>query len=913
MKRIFSAILTIAMILSTFTVMASGERVGVTGLKNSGTRAAATMSWTNPTDEDFVKNVVYYAHNGGEPVVWEETTGTTTTTTKNFEVAGNHKVTVVSHFADGSTAEAAYRYFMEHSVSFNGWTLWIWDRNDTVVADGFRGEWKIDDTEASAGDKSAYFRLDDNAYNNYYMQLNRNISIPAGVKHKIRFKFKTNNAENGRIVYGVNNVSGGKITITSDTYPEGQWYEASMDYVYETGDWNTGLASRKLQIQFDRKGEYWIDDVEVIQVDDEGNRIGASDALERYGTFEDEKGVTGLTLAGANPDWKLSWTNPTDGTVVKNEIYKQLLGGEKTLLATLTGGETSYNDAGAYVAGNYIYYIKTFYESGNVVEDSKSIYRRATDKTSIPKWSLDSNDQKQGIVKFRGGGEVSFDEAYDGESSAHLWIDHKREGSTYHQLFAYWSLTSGTEYTYSFRFKTKDHAKYGDSFFSFYDPSTGGNVRLNIANKDYVDDEWTLVERKFTAAGNLKMWFEFDAYGHLYIDDIQVYKTSDETKTNLLSEAMGSFETAEAVSGLASKATGLTSLDISWTNPSSVLDKNEVYLVNGEERTLLATYTNGETSYSFTDGEAGGAYDFAVVSYFGNITKEATVTGYTSRYTNTSELVPGWSIDYRDPNVARFRGKFGYNTNPEYIKTGNSSLFFNFEEVFQSNYYYRIIKTVNVTAGKTYCFSGWIKTDGYGEGRTRFSVGLVNKESTYNVDFTNKVVANPVTGENDAFDNGQWYQFKHYYTPTSNHQAWYNILLESKGTMYIDDVELWEVTADENGGYTNVSEIDISGDFDGELLLAPNVNVDDATAVADVYVGNCYLMKDTAKLYLATYDSADRLISVTEKSWTECKPAEKEYTAYEGFMQLTIPYTDGQTVKAFVWDGLKPLCNATVY
>ena len=55
MKRIFSAILTIAMILSTFTVMASGERVGVTGLKNSGTRAAATMSWTNPTDEDFLK------------------------------------------------------------------------------------------------------------------------------------------------------------------------------------------------------------------------------------------------------------------------------------------------------------------------------------------------------------------------------------------------------------------------------------------------------------------------------------------------------------------------------------------------------------------------------------------------------------------------------------------------------------------------------------------------------------------------------------------------------------------------------------------------------------------------------------------------------------------------------------------
>ena len=929
LKKSVSVIVCFVMMLSMVTVFAAPA--GVTGLTAKRNSNTLTLSWTNPTDEGFSYNEVYKTFKNETSLIATLKDGETSAQTDCTD-GGHYQFKVKSVYSDGSAAEETINFLRSYqdTKTFEGWKLDV--RDETYNNSAFRGDYEVSYSDAHSGISSAYFRIDHNIESNVYLQFFKDISVVAGKDYCISFWFKTND-------YGILNPATGKnyrskVTYVDpmskkqtgieidDKYPNGQWHNYKVYFNEPAGNWSTGLASKQVSFIIDCYGEIWLDDIEVYEVDENKERVYKEDALDGFGTFEAERGVTSLSASRNGNNAKLTWKNPTNSDFERNEIYVKTPGADEKLLTVLTGGETTYTwENGVTDPNSYLFTVRSYYtESTTTVDKQVAIFRGATDSSAFPGWGVEVSDIRN-TLSFRGGYDISFDEAKSGDSSAHFNLPHQTEDRVYLKLKRDFSLKAGEEYIYSFWFKTRNHVTGKASKFRYFNPGTEQQVTAAVGT-DYSDGEWTQKETTFTASkdGVKTIYFTLDGYGDIYIDDVKLVRVSD--NVNLLEKDginYGDFEGIQSVAEFAYKSADTSTISLSWKNSSySGFDKNELYLVTDGGRELIATFENGETSYDYAGTEAGARYDFVMVSYFGEKTKEASLTAYAKRNKTTTKLAPGWTIDYRDTNPERYRGKVGVSTSEAH--SGNTSLFFTMEEPMQAYVYNKLLRLVNLEQGKTYAFSGWIKTEGYGDGAARFIANVAGTQYKYAMDLENKKINNPYTGEDEEFDNGEWYLFTIYYTADKTASKEFSLTMDSKGTIYVDDLELYQVE-ESDGEYIVVgdnlfapSESKTGGDFEYEPEVILNVDAQGESANADAYIGNCFMMNADSKLYIAVYDGQNKLKYIDEKSWSECAPTDdKEVAPFEGNMAISAPYENGDIVKAFVWNGMNSMCEAAEY
>lgn len=919
MKKIFaksfSLMVVISILFSLITVNVHAEAAGVSNLTAKRSGNSATITWVNPTDAGFIENELYVTKKGNTTLI-TTTAGQTSATYDVTEVVP-YTFTVKSYYTNDVVVEKSASIFRSPTLTnvFNGWSLDVVDFGNT---DAFRGTYNVAEDEVYSGSQSAHFKVNQNREDNVYMRLFKSLSVPAGRKYCYSFWFKTNdygtNGYRSRVVYrDPVTDKDTSLEITNAVYPNGEWHNFKTYFTLKTA------ATRTFFLQAECYGDIWFDNIEIFEVDENNERIGNTDILQNIGTFEQALGVTGLTASRTNNTATVSWTNPTNSDFLYNELYVKYNGEEKLVNTFVNNEKTTTYDVTA--SGGYRFTLKSYYEGGATAVKDVALFRPVNDTKTFNGWGLDVVDNTN-TDYFRGSYGLA-SEGADGDYSAYFNVHHTVEGNVYFKLFRTINLTAGRTYCYTYKFKTTDYVA-NSSRIVFYNPSTNAEEKMIIKDNGYSDGVWNEKKVYFTATGNKAFYFTVDAFGELWLDDIQVYEVEEfdgeyEIKSgNLLivnGVNYGSFEQS-GVTNFSYTSANSSEITLTWNNPtSSIFKENKLYLEENGQRTLIETFVNGETSYTYTGAVANKLYQFVMVSTLGDKTKEVSIDAYSKRVNQTDDMAPGWRVEYRDTNPARYRGKVGVDTNVAH--SGNSSLFFSLEEPMQGLVYNKLYKPIALEGGKTYSYSAWIRTDGYGEGATRFSAMINGISYTYTIDLPNQKITNPITGVNDDFDNGVWYKIQAYFTANQAGNKEFSFIMDSKGTMWIDDIEIYEVE-DFDGEYEIIgqnllapSNGKIGGDFEFDLVcVTPNINIENGIATADAYIGNCFMMKPESKIFLAEYTPGNKLVRVSEKTWAECMPEDKEYTAYEGNMIISAPCADGNYVKAFVWNGMTPLCIA---
>jgi len=921
LKKSLSWLLTMFMLLSCITVV-SAERTGVSGITWALADGVYTVTWTNPADEDFEKNELYKYNGSTFELSLDLGTATTTTVTA---VSGENRYMIKSYFTTGETVDVytgKYKSYTD-TTTFPGLKLDLWN-NYTTTGD-LNGAVGVTYDEAYSGDKSAFLQMDHGYQSMVYYDLYQTFGgIEHGQKYCFSFWVKvpegtatyTFDYKNSILSSSFKNVSLG----ANHDLKDGEWHNIKSYFVTDGKTYNPAgaTASTTVAIRITRLGTLYVDDFEIYMVDENNKRYGADDALKKAGTFEDKKGVTNFTVdadqnyADANPT--LKWTNPTDGEIEHNDIFVSFNGGDRIPVATLGSGVTTYTDTGrATKHGVYTYTIKTKYANEDTtVETSASRAIFVGSKEIYGGWYMQTNEPALNVIMPRTNRIAPTTEKYSsGEGSLKVYRPHRRSPDmSYGDTYMYRTISNldaNSQYTYSFDYYTNMYEA------GVYPRSS--NKKIGKASDQ--KEKWVTYSETFSGVTSKAVGLYFDWSGTLYLDNVKLVKVGEED-VNLLETVLGmdcNYDLT-GVSSFAYTSHDKNTINLTWPNPViAEVDKNELYVVENGTRRLVTTFENGETAYTYEGAEAGAKYDFVMISYFGEVQKESALTAYAKRNTENTTYLPGWTINYRDPNTERFRGQIGVDCNTKI--EGNSSLFVELENTATSNYYVQLYRYLsNIDKDKSYRVSGYIKGEGFGADNSRVQIllglGLADQDQSYKIDMT---------------QCSEWTPFEFVQTVNTSNET-LSILMDSQGKVWLDDLEIYEVeeidgqwyevvdATDLLAGYEKDDELVIGGDFEYKVDVVPlfvGGDAEEKTAFAELFVDNSVALNPETKLIIAVYNPSGKLVKVETTAWKDAQKdageAPVEFVSKQHYVTLgTDSYEDGYEVKVFVWNEMLPLC-----
>lgn len=511
--------------------------------------------------------------------------------------------------------------------------------------------------------------------------------------------------------------------------------------------------------------------------------------------FAQNSGVTNLTCTKNVNAVRITWNNPSE--LERNVLYYTKNGVEGTPIEL--GKAQSYEYQPIASGESYFFTVRTYFADSTYVDESVKYYVRYNDTTTISDWTVSVLDTPDF--------GVTMQEAYKGYYSVYFNWNEQPDTGVYYRLYKPVTLKNASRYRLGFWFKTQG---YEDGATFTYDDIVTGAKKNVIIGDDYQNGVWQYVEQDFTATatGSKNVGFNVISKGKIWFDSISL--TEIDSSGNPLSTLLDtSFEREVGVSAL-NVTRDTNTATITWTNPTDAdFSYNELYRTYKDNKILIATFRNGETTYK-TDVSATGGYRFTVKSYYeGGLSGEKSVELWRNML--DTQMMPGWSLDVCDKNTYQFRGSYGITT--EDVFEGKYAAYFKMNQAMESNVYLHLFRAVSLEAGKKYCFSYSFKTENYGEkdaGRFSFfdfSLGVAGDRQ--------KVTAGA------EYPNGSWHTVKAYYTATETKNKNIEIWIECYGTLWLDNIQVYEVDTENNQIGENLltgSTTKTDGGFESEVF-----------------------------------------------------------------------------------------------
>lgn len=409
---------------------------------------------------------------------------------------------------------------------------------------------------------------------------------------------------------------------------------------------------------------------------------------------------------------------------------------------------------------------------------------------------------------------------------------------------------SGVSYTYELWIK----GAFDDTFFVYPTGYDSANKRPSTQyTKGETDEEgWTRYYTTTTPNNTNNINFSINAQGsgtNVYIDDVKLYKTNDETKTNLLTD--GGFEdnkvidTKSLINPIAYSVKGGSAATLSWTNPeNSKITDIKVKLDGSEVSGLTIDKTSGAYNCVLLSGLTDyKVYTATLEEYInGSLAYTKSIEFYTNDR-NPREVIQktapmgGWILDKTDNNKNDDKVWKYQNSNAsldyETYHGGKSSLRFdaNMPTVENNLYVAAEQKLTGLSRGNKYKLTFWAKSSG--------SQRLVVNESATYVDEAGTTHSNwnriytTTNGEEPApnwtkFEvmldttaaekNGSWKIYQSDATDTYD-VSLYILTPQMVGSLWIDDVQLLACDSDGDALDDATNLITNGGfEFDGEYV-----------------------------------------------------------------------------------------------
>lgn len=473
---------------------------------------------------------------------------------------------------------------------------------------------------------------------------------------------------------------------------------------------------------------------------------------------------------------------------------------------------------------------------------------------------------------------------------------------------------------------------FKNDVLAFRDVENGYYVEVPPRAQETVGD-WTRYEAEYTAKSTGTAFIGILAQGvqQCYIDDFAMYAKDDAAKTNIISN--GSFENVKAVeterliNPICYPVQAGGALNLTWTNPTNANISSIKISVDGTEQEGLTVNTQSDAFNSILiDGLTNGnEYKIKIVStvdgkeYTDNLSGAPYnmgtyqwLLGYIGNRPSGS-----WKVHKRDngSNYANFNVSLDYNEKFD----GDCSFRMNANlPETQSNIYPGIEQTVEgLERGRLYQLKFRYKADGVTK------IGIDNRTVLAGAsNYTVKKTVAPTNGiwQTETVDIMDYDNVYEYDSAEKYRADIYIYSDQMVGTLWIDNVELYEVDSDgdvvdstnllKDGGfeYTGTYEIEkpvYSVAAEGEEIPIKNLQGGKIKVTSKIRnfasgdgMGACVIA--------AVYDGG-KLISLDymEKTMDEIPyylPAE-EYTA-----EVTVPdeYADCE-IKVMYWDGIKTM------
>lgn len=520
---------------------------------------------------------------------------------------------------------------------------------------------------------------------------------------------------------------------------------------------------------------------------------------------------------------------------------------------------------------------------------------------------------------------VTAADARTGNYSLYSHFENDNASNVYIANRQYVDVTAGTTYVIEAWIKGN---LYKNDVLAFRDIDNGFYKEIKPLAKETVDG-WTRYETEFTASSTGKAFIGILSQGvqQCYIDDLALYAKNDSAKTNLFVnggfENTKAIETKRLINPIAYAVQSGSAVNLTWTNPTNENISAIKILVDGEEQTELSVNTASEAFNSvLIDGLTNGQdYQFDVVS---------TVDG--TDYTDTMYAAPynmgaytwlqkyignrpssTWNVHKRDngSNYANFNASL--DTAEKNSGDYSFKMSANLPEI-KANVYPGIAQTVEgLERGKLYGLKFRYKSDGVKV------IGIDNR-ALLNGATSEKTVKNSIVPT-----DGEWqtctldimdYENVYSYDSTETYRTDIYIYSDHMvGTLWIDDVELYEVDSDgypvdgknllKDGGFEYKGTYEISTptyviEADGEEIPIKNLQGGKINVTAKIR--NFAAGDDMDACVIVAFYDGNKLLSAEfmEKQLDEIPyylPAE-EYTA-----TVTVPneYRNCK-IKVMYWD-----------
>ena len=595
--------------------------------------------------------------------------------------------------------------------------------------------------------------------------------------------------------------------------------------------------------------------------------------------------VNPIAGTGISGELLLSWINPDSENITKMDILdadgNSIIG--DAALNTSSRAVNSFNVTGLTNGEEYVYNVAYIVDGAE-----KTSEIRGVPQSLDVQWNTQNGYSFDGKWKLAGQGDkarvdskiyayVDTTEAHSGKSSMKIVSNYDKTAyARFIDANGKWGLDKSKTYTLSLWAKTENLGIASSDFHGERDAiqlihDWEGLTTLGHSGEGWQQYTVTLSNRTWCMPGLF-----ISTQGTVWIDDVELYANDDESKTNLIT--YGGFEYSDSEITREMATAGNTSAVISWKNPSGGrITGVNILNENGEKVDIsnAPSTTGGEVTRADISGLTNGqtyTYTIAVNMMNGPTLKKSV------------SVTPGTNYKYDTQNGVKM-----YDLTKMEIETGagTAAVPFNVEitkEAAHSGEYGLHVKSnysswanlnfgwTTLDASKKYRIKVWAKYDG--------SANLnMNDDNT-----GKKSITQTSEWKEFSFDvSGKTYIIFKLNCPGVTFE---NLWLDDFGIYALD--ENGEETGDnllKNGGFENVYGAKVSGSE-----KYPQSVIADFTAYN--YVINKTL---TPSIMLAVYDTENRLVEVVYDTISVT-------TSMTDTKKLAVPYQEGYTVKALIWD-----------
>lgn len=606
--------------------------------------------------------------------------------------------------------------------------------------------------------------------------------------------------------------------------------------------------------------------------------------------------VNQVAGTGNSGELLLSWINPDSENITKMDILdadgNSIIG--DTVLNTNSRAVNSFNVTGLTNGREYAYSV--VYTADGV---EKAAEIRGVPQSLDVLWNTQNGYHFDTKWKLAGQGDkarvdskiyayVDATEAHSGKSSMKIVSNFDKTAyARFIDANGIWGLDSSKTYTLSLWAKTENLGIASSDFHGERDAIQLIHDWEDLTELGHSGEGW----QQYTVTLSGRTWLMpglfISTQGTIWIDDVELYANDDESKTNLIT--YGEFEYSDSEITREMATAGNASAVISWKNPSggritgvNILDEN------GEKAAISNTpsTTGGEVTRADISGLTNGqtyTYTIAVNMMNGPTLKKSV------------SVTPGTNYKYDTQNGVKM-----YDLTKMEIETGagTSAVPFNVEitkEAAHSGEYGLHVKS-NYSSWANFNF-GWTTLDS--SKKYRVKAWTKYDGSTY------LYLNDDNTGRKTILPSSEWTEFSF----DVEGKSYIIFKLNCPGAIFdnlwLDDFGIYELDENgketgnnllKNGGFENVYGAKVSSSEKYPQSVIANFT-------AYNYVVNKTL---TPSIMLAVYDADNKLVDVVYDTLSVS-------TSMTDTKELAVPYKEGYTVKALIWDGqtMVPIAGGT--